>query len=162
MKRFIAAVAWLLIGASASVATAQSRGMHEALPGFKTLLRTANLTPEQHAQVHQLMKASWTQRKVIHAQIRALREQIADKLSGTASVSASDFLQLQAQIEQLRGQLQQQSIQAALQVRALLTADQLRQVSQAHEQIKSLRAQMKAVLPQQTTTTPDRFEDPVQ
>ena len=163
MKTFIAAVAALFIGSSASVALAEGHGHGGGeIPGLHMLLKTANLTADQQTQVHQLMRNSWTQNKALHAQMRALREQIADKLAETGTVTAADITGLQQQIAQLRTQLDQRSVQTAIQVRGLLTSDQLRQVAQAHVQLKNLRAQMKAVVPEQAedVVAPERFQAP--
>jgi hypothetical protein len=140
-------------------------GLHE----FKTLLRAANLTSDQQGQVQTLMRASWTQNQQLHTQMRALHQQIVDRLASTASVSASDIAPLQQQIAQLRAQIDQQNIQTAIRIRGVLSADQLRQVSAANDQIKSLHEQMRTVLPPPSSVqgptgpamAPGQFQAPV-
>jgi Spy/CpxP family protein refolding chaperone len=162
MRTFTAALASLFVATTAPAALAEGPGHtgDDSLRGFKTLLKTANLTSDQQAQVHQLMTANWVQTKQLHAQIRALRQDISDKLASTGAVSASDISPIQQQIAQLRDQIEQQAVQAALQIRTLLTAGQLSQMSQANGQIKNLHAQLRAVVPGQTESgvAPERLE----
>ncbi len=141
-------------------------GLHE----FKTLLRAANLSSDQQGQVQTLMKASWTQNQQLHTQMRALHQQIVDKLASTGSVSAADIAPLQQQLAQLRAQIDQQNIQTAIRIRGVLSASQLGQVSAANDQIKSLHAQMQTVLPPRSSVdgptgpamAPGQFQAPVQ
>ncbi len=146
MKTLVAALASFVIGATSSVAVAEEPG-GEGHPGLHLLLKAANLTPAQRLQAHQLLKAGWVQQRALHEQLETLHAQLADKLASPGPITAADLAPLQQQLAQLRGQREQQHTQTLLQIRALLTADQLRQVAQTHEQLKSLRAQMKALLP---------------
>jgi Spy/CpxP family protein refolding chaperone len=147
MKRLnvVMLAASLLLGAPAALAEGRGGGpggegfgeMH----GMRMLLHAAHLTPDQKNQVHELMKSVRMQNRDTFKQLRALREQIADKLASTASVNATDLAPLQTQITQLRGQLAQQSIKTALQIRALLTPDQLSRVADLHVKMKALHEQ---------------------
>jgi len=140
-------MASLVLGVLPPVALSQMRpggpggegfeGMH----GMHMLLRAANLTADQKNQVHDLMKASKMQNKGTFKQIRALQEQIADKLASTGSVTESDLTALQSQIVQLKGQLATQSMKSALQIRALLTPAQLSKVADMHVKMKALHEQ---------------------
>lgn len=150
MKTYFAAMAALCIGISAP-AFAQEHGHfgHGGMMEIRSLLKAANLTPDQKTQVHQIMQSSRAENKALFTQMKALHEQLADKLASAGPVSVSDLTAIHAQIAQLRSQLDVQMAQNAIKVRAILTADQLRQVSATHEQLKSLRAQMKALTPEE-------------
>ena len=64
---------------------------------LKMLLRSANLSTEQQGQVQQLMQSNRSQVQPLEKQLRALREQMANKLLGAGSVTAADFISLQDQ-----------------------------------------------------------------
>jgi Spy/CpxP family protein refolding chaperone len=63
-------------------------------------------------------------------------------------VSENELNALQSQITQLRGQLDQQFMKTAVQVRALLTPAQLTKVANLHVQMKALHEQERQLLPQ--------------
>ncbi len=110
------------------------------------IIRQVNLTADQQASVHQIMGANFAQAQPLMKQLRAVHDQIADKLMSTGSVTASDIAPLQQQEAQIHQQLDQQMLSTALQIRGLLTPDQLSRASALHNQLKSLRAQMDALL----------------
>jgi hypothetical protein len=77
-----------------------------------------------------------------------LLAQISDQLASTASVSATQLTGLQQQAEQFGAQIEAQRLATALQIRALLTPDQLAQSAQVHQQLAALHAQMRSVVGQ--------------
>ncbi len=124
-------------------------GHNGMLGGMSTLpifLRAAKLTPAQQAQINTIMQDN---RAAMHTQfelMRAAREQIAEKLLSTGSVTAADFSAQTQQIAQAEQQLLQNGLKVALQVRAVLTPAQLQQVAQFHQQFDSLQKQMRALM----------------
>ncbi len=144
-------MASLVLGVLPPVAFSQMRpggpggegfeGMH----GMHMLLRAANLTPDQKNQVHDLMKAAKMQNKDTFKQIHSLQDQIADKLASTGSVTEGELNALQSQIIQLKGQMAQQSMKTALQIRALLTPAQLSKVADTHLKMKALHEQERQI-----------------
>src|ERR1700731_1999346 len=56
--------------------------MHGDSSPFMMLLKSANLTPSQHAQVQQILQADHAQMKPVTQQFHALHEQIAARLLG--------------------------------------------------------------------------------
>ena len=116
--------------------------------GDLAFLAGVPLTDAQREQVHQLMQASFAQMKPLEQQLHSLYQQIGDQMASAGSVDQGQLTSLLQQIEQVRDQIDQQRLEAALQVRALLTPEQLAQAAQAHQQLQSLRAQMRSVLSQ--------------
>ena len=104
------------------------------------------LTDQQQEQIHQLLHAGFEQIKPLRQQIHDLHRQVGDALAGSGSVDQGQLTGLEQQIAQLRGQIDQQRLETALQVRALLTPEQLAQAAQAHQQLRSLREQIRGVL----------------
>jgi Spy/CpxP family protein refolding chaperone len=151
MNRFITALATLLIAASSAPAWAQMHGgMHARGMGgggeLRMYLRAAGLTPDQKAKIKEIRKANFEQVKPLFKQLRALRGQIADKLASAGTVSAADIAPLQQQIATIREQIGNDFVQTALQVRGLLTADQLTKVSETYTKMKTLRQEMRSLV----------------
>jgi len=61
-------------------------------------------------------------------------------------VSASDLTPLLAQQSTLQQQLDTQMIATAIQIRGVLTADQLTKMAAAHEKLKQIHSQIDAIL----------------
>jgi len=115
-------------------------------PPLMMALRAANLTDAQKKQVHDIMETSRTNNAPQMQQMHSIRDQIADKLLSTGSVSASDLDPLLAQQATVQQQLDAQMISTAIQIRGVLTADQLSKVAAAHEKLKAIRSQIDAIL----------------
>ncbi|HEV8673248.1 MAG TPA: periplasmic heavy metal sensor [Methylomirabilota bacterium] len=105
------------------------------------VLRAANLTPDQDAQVRQILAAHRPAFRSLREQLRAVQEAMADKLFGPGGVQTADFAPLLQQSAQLREQLVQEGLKVALEVRAVLTPDQLAKASQVKDRLKALRAE---------------------
>jgi Spy/CpxP family protein refolding chaperone len=110
------------------------------------IIRHANLTPDQQKKVHEIMGSSFAQAQPLMKQLHDIHDQIADKLMSTGSVSASDIEPLQQQENQIHQQLDEQMLSAALQIRGLLTPEQLTKAADLHNKLKSLRQQMDALM----------------
>jgi len=100
------------------------------------LLRGANLTPEQDAKVRELLAAR-------RAQLRQAQEELADKLFVPGILKEVDLQPQLQKIAQLREQLMQESAKIALEVRALLTPEQLSRASQVKDRVRQLQSEMR-------------------
>lgn len=131
----------------------QAQGMHPGMHGdmghgYLGFLQGVTLSDAQQAKMHDIMHASWQQLKPQMHQLRALREQIGGDLASTASISAAQLAALQQQAQTLRNQLDQAKLATAMQVRALLTPDQLSRSATVHAQLAALHQQEHAVMSQ--------------
>lgn len=117
-----------------------------------SFLRGVTLTDAQRTQLRQITQAERARTAATRQQLRAIRQEIGDKLASTESVTSSELGALQQKADQLRQQLETQRLTTALQVRALLTPAQLAQSAQAHQQLATLRAQARSVLNQGNAT----------
>ncbi len=115
-------------------------------PPLMMALRAANLTADQKKQVHDIVDASMTSSKSQMEQMHSIRDQIADKLLSSGTVSASDLAPLLAQQSTLQQQLDSQMVATAIQIRGVLTSDQLSKVAAAHEKLKQIHSQIDAIL----------------
>ncbi len=110
------------------------------------LLRGANLTADQKAQVKQIMANHRATFQNLFSQLRALQDQISGKLFSTAAVSESDVAPQLQQVTALRSQLAEEGLRVALEIRNILTPDQLAKAAQLKTQMQSLRNQMKNLM----------------
>jgi Spy/CpxP family protein refolding chaperone len=163
-KKKISALATVMvaIGLSALPGYTQSRsGSYErggiALDGtgmaLPLLLHAANLTADQKTQVRQIVT---NHRAVLHelfSQLRAAQDQMTNKLFSTGRLQQADLASQVQQIAQLRNQLAEEGLRAVLEIRGILTPEQLEKASQLKSQMQSLHSQMRSLW---GTNRPDR------
>jgi Spy/CpxP family protein refolding chaperone len=115
-------------------------------PPLMMALRAANLSAAQQTQVHDILDSSRKSTMPLMQQMHSIHEQIADKLLSTGSVSAADFAPLLTQQSQLQQQLDNQMVSTGIQIRGVLTPDQLTKVSAANEKLKQIHSQIESIL----------------
>jgi Spy/CpxP family protein refolding chaperone len=114
------------------------------------LLRGANLTADQKTQVQQIMSNHRSNFQTLFSQLRAAQDQISSKLLSTGPVGENDVAPQLQQVSTLRSQLAEEGLRVALEIRNILTPDQLASAAQLKTQMQSLRSQMKNLMtPQQ-------------
>lgn len=91
---------------------------------------TAQLTPEQKAQVQGIVATHRAASQALIEQLRQAQDELADKLLGPAQVGTADLRPQLQRIAQLREQILQDHAQAALEIRAILTPEQLSKAAQ--------------------------------
>ena len=109
------------------------------------LIRAAKLTPEQDDKVRAILT---NHRAVTHntvEQLRRAQDELADKLLGPAPMQVADLQPLLKQIAALREQLLQDSAQIALEVRSVLTPEQLERAGQVRVRMKQLQSEMQQI-----------------
>ncbi len=152
----IALLGALTIGLWTATASAQhSRGMHMYgmgpwqggfHMGLPLLVKGVGLTETQQAQVKQIVASHRPQFQGLLSQLRTAHEQLAEKLYAPGPVKAEDLAPLKEQIGQLRGQLAQEGLQVALEIRGVLTPEQLAKAGQTRRRFNELRAEMRGLL----------------
>ncbi len=110
------------------------------------LLRGANLTADQKTQVQQIMANHRATFQNLFSQLRTVQDQISSKLFSTGAVSESDVTPQLQQVTTLRSQLAEEGLRVALEIRNILTPDQLVKAAQLKTQMQSLRNQMKDLM----------------
>lgn len=147
--------ATLLIASSATAALAQSppSGPGGSLGGMRgpmsrtdgelwLMIRAANLTPEQQAKVRGILATHRTTTRPLIAQMRQAQQELGAKLLAPGPLQPADLQPQLGRIGQLRDQLAQDGAQAALEVRAVLTPEQLARAAQTKERLTQLREEM--------------------
>ena len=157
-NKFAIMLAAAIIGSCLSAGVARAQGMMGPPPGgpmggpplvpppVMMALRAAALTPAQQKQIHDIMEASRTTSDPQTQQLRSIRDQIADKLLSSGSVSAPDLAPLLAQQTAIQQQLDNQMISTAIQIRGVLTPDQLSRVASVNEKLKAIHTQIDSIL----------------
>ncbi len=110
------------------------------------LVKGVSLTEAQQAQVKQIVASHRPQFQGLLSQLRTAHEQLAEKLYAPGPVKAEDLAPLKEQIGQLRGQLAQEGLQVALEIRGVLTPEQLAKAGQTRRRFNELRAEMRGLL----------------
>ena len=109
-------------------------------------LHSLNLTPDQRTQVQSILSTYRSSARPIIQQLRQAQSGLGDKLLAPGQLPAADLQSQLQQISQLRTQLLQLSAQATLEVRNLLTPDQLSAAAQTKDKLRDLRSQIRQLL----------------
>lgn len=110
------------------------------------MIRAAQLTPEQQTKVRAILSAHRASARPVIEQLRQAQQELGSKLLAPGSVQAADLQPQLQRIGQLRDQLAQDSANAALEVRAVLTPEQLARVAQTKDRLKQLREEMRQLM----------------
>lgn len=146
----------LLIAGSVATAHAQPhagfRGARAGMMGhgggmtLPLLLRGANLTADQKTQVQQIVRSHRPTFQTLFSQLRSAQDQLSSKLLSAGAVSESDLAPQLQQISTLRSQLAEEGLRVALEIRNILTPDQLARAAQFKTQMQSLQSQMRDLM----------------
>ncbi len=110
------------------------------------MFRGVALSDAQKDQIKQIEQSGWTQAKSSFQQMRSVHEQLMARLLAPGNVSEADLAPLVQQEQALRTQLDELRLNNALQMRQVLTPQQLAQAAAKHQQLESLREQEHQVM----------------
>ena len=123
-------------------------------PDLPLFLRSANLTPEQHAQVKKIFDSNHPAFARLFDQIRQQRQQLDDRLFAPGPVDEAVVEKTSQSLAQLQGQLADLELKTMLQIRTLMTPAQLNRVADFHRRLESLHQQMHELMQQNTPLGP--------
>lgn len=155
MKRYLVLLALVLsttlptAGASAEGPGGGYRGNPRggvSHPMMPFPLRSLGLSDAQQAQVRQIVAKHRPQFQSLNGQLRSSREQLLERLHAPGAIQPEDIAPLTHQISQLREQLGRESLQVTLEIRSVLTSEQLAKSAQIRQRMKELRSAMKDLL----------------
>ena len=144
----IIGVGLILFGVSSSGVSAQEQvgvpdvtgwmpyGAGSMLP---MILRGVNLTFEQDLRIQEIMVAHRPTFQRLNKQLQAAHKEMADKLFAPGEVRPDDLTVLAQRITQLRGQQFQEGLKIMLQIRAVLTHEQLVKAAEVKQRLETLR-----------------------
>jgi len=148
-KRTAIAVLAATMLSAAGVAAAQPMegrmGGHGHGFELMEIMHQLNLTDAQKQQAHTIIEGAWARGKPVMEQMHAIHEQLTAQLL-TAGSTAAQLEPLVRQEEQLRAKLDSEHLNVALQVRNLLTPDQLAQATALHTKLSALHEQEHEIM----------------
>jgi len=112
---------------------------------LRMIMRGVGLSDAQQAQVRQIVASHRPRFQELRSQLRTTTQQLTDKLYGPGPVTADDLAGLRQQIAATRDQLGQEALQTALEIRNVLTPDQLAKAAQIRQRLQELRAEMQSL-----------------
>lgn len=136
-------VGGLMIGAAG--AQPMEGGWHHGGEGIE-ILHNLNLSDAQKQQAETIEHAAWAQARPIMGQMHAIHDQLAAAILQPGTVTAADLAPMVQKEELLKTQLDQQHLNTVLQIRALLTPEQVAQAATMHQKLAALHAQEHQLL----------------
>lgn len=113
---------------------------------FMMLLRSANLTSAQHAQVREILQSERAQMKAVYQGMHAVHDELAAKLLRPGALTAADLAPLEQKAVHYQEQIDRDMVDTALAIRNVLTPDQITRLAQVHQQLQKLHAQMHSLM----------------
>jgi Spy/CpxP family protein refolding chaperone len=104
--------------------------------------------------VRTILSSHRTATRPIVDQLRQAQQELGAKLLSPGPLQTSDVQPQLARINQLREQLAQDSAQTALEVRAVLTPEQLARVAKTRERLRQLHEEMRQLIQPGRPTQP--------
>jgi Spy/CpxP family protein refolding chaperone len=110
------------------------------------LLRRANLTDEQQAQVQKIMADRRAQTRALVREMHAAQAALLDKLFTAGDLKADDLKPEMDRLNRARMQLMDHALTTALDVRKVLTAEQLARTAKIKDRMRALHDQMRELM----------------
>lgn len=138
----------IVLGLSAVTVYAQERPHLPGVTGWMPygagsmlpmILRGVNLTLEQDLRIQEIMLAHRPTFRRLNKELQAAHKEIADKLFAPGEVRADDLAIHVQRIVLLRSQLLKEGLKVMLEIREVLTHEQLARASQIKQRIEELR-----------------------
>jgi Spy/CpxP family protein refolding chaperone len=113
------------------------------------VLKGVDLTDEQEKRVHEIMEAHHATFRTLFSELQAAHKDMADKLFAPGEVRAEDLTTEMQRVAQLREQLMREGLKVALEVRGVLTPDQLAKAAELKERMRALHTEMRGLFKEQ-------------
>jgi Spy/CpxP family protein refolding chaperone len=122
------------------------RGGHGGMSPF--VLRSLNLTPDQWSQVRSAVASHRPNFQALSSQLRDARQKLSDRLVSPGALDPNDpgLQQLVQQISKAREQLGNEALLLTLDIRKILTPDQITKAGEVQAKLRDLRLQMRDTL----------------
>ena len=110
---------------------------------FPLMLKKLDLTADQDTQVQNIMAAHREIFKALFTKLEAAHNEMANKFFTPGALGAADLTSQTQVVSQIREQLMNEGLKVALEVREVLTPEQLAKAAQLKAQMQALHAQMR-------------------
>jgi len=107
------------------------------------VLKGVDLTAEQEKHVHDIMKAHRATFRTLFRELQGAHKDVADKLFAPGNVQAEELATQMQRVAQLREQLMQEGLKVALEVRGVLTPQQLAKAAEIKDRMRVLHTEMR-------------------
>jgi Spy/CpxP family protein refolding chaperone len=109
------------------------------------VLKGIDLTAGQEQRVHEIMTAHRATFRTLFAEMQTTHKDLADKLFAPGNVQVADFTSQMQRLAQLREQLLQEGLKVAIQVREVLTPEQLVKAAEIKDRLRALHTEMRGL-----------------
>ena len=110
------------------------------------LLRSANLTDEQQTQVHKIMADRRAQTRALFREMRTAQGALLDKLFTPGDLKADDLKSEMDRLTRTKMQLMDHALTTALDIRKVLTPEQLARTAKIKDRMRALHDQMQELM----------------
>jgi Spy/CpxP family protein refolding chaperone len=141
-----------------SSASAQDRMMfHGPPPGgmmmgdgpgmmFPLLLKKLDLTSEQDARIKEIMTAHRDTFHSLFKQLETAHDAMTDRFFTPGDLKATDLDSQSQNVKQLREQLMNEGLKVGVEIRNVLTPEQLTKAAQIKEKMRAMHQQMRSLM----------------
>jgi Spy/CpxP family protein refolding chaperone len=109
------------------------------------VLKGVDLTEEQEQRVREIMAAHRATFRTLFSELQGAHKDLADRLFAPGEVQTADLTAPMQRVAELRERLMQEGLKVALEVRALLTPDQLAKAAELKDRVRALRTEMRGL-----------------
>jgi Spy/CpxP family protein refolding chaperone len=109
------------------------------------MLKKLELTAEQDTQVQNIMAAHRDAFKTLFTKLEAAHEEMANKFFAPGELNTADLTSQTQGMSQLREQLMNEGLKVALEIRGVLTPEQIAKAAQLKDQMQALHAEMRSL-----------------
>ena len=107
------------------------------------LLQSADLTEDQQRKVHEIMSSRQPNFRRLFGELHEAHEALGDRVFGDEKLADGDLDADMEKVMKLRGQLMREGTQVVLEVRRILTPEQLAKVESTRKRLEELRSEMR-------------------
>ena len=154
MTRALRLVAIAAVLAAALALAVEPARAQEAAPGpaaagnpskLSVLLRGLALSVAQRGQIRQIVAAHRPRFEALSARLRTAQDELDGRLYGPDPVTVAELAPLAQQVTQLRHELVQESLRVTLEVRAVLSPEQLAALTDRAQRLRQLRGELRSL-----------------
>jgi len=110
------------------------------------LLHNADLTPEQRSKVRDIMRSHGATFRKVFGELRAAHEALGEKMFAAGPLSEAEVREQLGKTSALRQKLTEEGAKVMLEVRAVLTPEQLAKMDKTRKRLEELRKEMAELL----------------
>lgn len=151
-RRTLVAVGLAVALGVPGVAAASSQSITDPRNGLVSgrtlpiLLRSAHLTPDQRTQVQAILAARRPGIRTLIREVQQAQDELADRLLGPGPLQMNDVQPQLAKISKIRDRLLQESAQITIEIRGVLTPEQIARAGLTKDKLRQLRSEVQQLL----------------